>query len=125
MAAIKQTATIYVLLSALLVAVYRMTVPAWPEGLDEDLGNILHWIMAAGILLIFLGALKWRTGPAKSAGATFHGAIALPILFFWVWGCSTWSDSEIAHIAHAVWWPAVDTLYVVLGLSAGLKMLRD
>ena len=87
--------------------------------------------MAVGIVVVLLVAsVGWirRSGADrddKALNTVFYGAIAQTLLFFWVWGCSTWSEGEIAHIAHAVWWPPVDALYVILAFAVGRRLLSQ
>ena len=127
MSAIKFIATIYLLISGVLVVLHRITVAAYPDSWGSTPGDVLHWVMGAGVLVIFLlSAYEHFSGGEKiEQDLAFYGTIALGMTFFWVWGCSTWSDTEIAHIAHAVWWPAVDAAYAVAAFAVGRRLLKN
>ena len=127
MKALKPVATIYLFISGGLVALHRVTSPAFGDSWGDLPGDILPWLMAAGLLIVFgLSAYEHFTGGEKiKQDLAFYGTIALGMTFFWVWGCSTWSDSEIAHIAHAVWWPAVDAAYVVAAFAVTRRLVKS
>ena len=127
MGTIKVLVSFYALITGLLAAVYRVTSPVYGDGAPSWLDDSLHWVMAVGVVLALLANfLYWyRKDNGLSVSITFFSSLALAVLFFWVWGCSTFSDSEIAHIAHAVWWPPVDALYAVVGISLWRRLWND
>lgn len=127
MEAIKVLVSSYAFATALLVAIYRVTSPLYGDSPPPWLADGLHWIMAVGVVgALAANFLYWyRADSGFGVSATFYSTITLTLLFFWVWGCSTFSDSEIAHIAHAVWWPPVDALYVVVGITLGRRLWKE
>ncbi len=127
MNALKIVATIYLLITGALVVLHRVTVAAYPDSWESTPGDILHWLMAAGILIVLLLSAyeHFSGGKAIEQDLAFYGTIALGMTFFWVWGCSTWSDTEIAHTAHAVWWPAVDAAYAVAAFAFSRKLTQQ
>ncbi len=127
MNALKLVATIYLLITGGLVALHRVTVAAYPDSWESAPGEILHWLMAAGLLVLFLlSAYEHFSGGKRiEQDLAFYGTIALGVTFFWVWGCSTWSDTQVAHTAHAVWWPAVDAAYVVAAFAVSRRLYQN
>ena len=129
MEATKVLISFYALATALLVAIYRVTSAVYFDSAPTWLADSLHWVMAVGVVLaLAANFLYWyRADSSLSVSATFYGTIALTLLFFWVWGCSTFADSDdqIAHIAHAVWWPPVDALYVMVGVTLSRRLWQD
>ena len=55
------------------------------------------------------------------ASTVFYGAIVLTILFFWgwFWRLNPESETGLAVTSHLIYFPAVDSLFVVLALSSG------
>ena len=106
----------YVLLTGVLVGLNRMAAATYPDGVADSVGDVLHWIMAVGVILM-IGLSVYARDRIKG-----YVSIGLTIMFFWVWTCSTFSDSDIAHTAHAVWWPPVDTGYALLGIAVSRKL---
>ena len=106
---------------------HRVTVAAYPDSWESAPGEILHWLMAAGLLVLFLlSAYEHFSGGKRiEQDLAFYGTIALGVTFFWVWGCSTWSDTQVAHTAHAVWWPAVDAAYVVAAFAVSRRLYQN
>ena len=127
MNALKIVATIYLLITGALVVLHRVTVAAYPDSWESTPGR--HPALADGrrdpdrapaqrVRALF------RREEAIEQDLAFYGTIALGMTFFWVWGCSTWSDTEIAHTAHAVWWPAVDAAYAVAAFAVSRKLTQ-
>ena len=126
MTATNKIAAAYLLITGALVAIHRITVAAYPDSWETTPGDVLHWLMAVGILVVLLASafVHFRGGDAPKQDLAFYGSIALGMSFFWVWGCSTWSDTQIAHTAHAVWWPLVDAAYAVAAFAVSRELVR-
>ena len=58
---------------------------------------------------------------------TYYGAIVLTMLFFWGWFWTLNPDSETgaAVTSHLVYFPIVDSLFVVVALATGRYLWSD
>jgi hypothetical protein len=59
--------------------------------------------------------------------AAWYGTIVLTMLFFWEWFWTLNPDSETgdAVTSHLIYFPIVDSLFVVVALSTGSYLWRD
>ena len=121
----------YLVLIAIAVAANLILTPVYHDGApDYPVWKIINWFMAVGTFLVLVvsvmrrHALSGRKDDALAyvrASAVFYGAIVLTILFFWGWFWTLNPESEtgLAVTSHLIYFPAVNSLFVVLSLSSG------
>lgn len=128
MAMLNKALAVYLVLTALAVAVLLMVTPLIHDGsADYPIWEILNYFMVAGVVIVlvanFLEKRRQDADGANDLGSSlvFYGAIVLTMLFFWEWFWTLNPDSETgnAAISHTVYFPLVDALYVVIALTTG------
>ena len=133
MALLNKAVAVYLMLTALAVAVLLIITPLIHDGSpDYPLWEILNYFMAAGVVIVLAAGYICKrrrdaSGASDLAGSlVFYGAIALTMLFFWEWFWTLNPDSETgnAAISHTVYFPLVDALYTVLALTTGRELWR-
>ena len=92
--------------------------------------------MAVGVLvMLVISVLRKRALGDRGGGSdleaarvslVYYGAIVLTMLFFWEWFWTLNPESETgdAITSHLIYFPLMDSLYVVLGLSMGRRIWR-
>lgn len=133
MAMVNKAVAVYLMLTALAVAVLLMVTPLIHDGSDSYPNwEILNWFMAVGVVIVLVANyLCKRRQDASDASdlagsLVFYGAIVLTMLFFWEWFWTFDTNSETgnAAISHTVYFPLVDALYTVLALTTGRELWR-
>ena len=135
MAIVKQALALYLVLTALAVAVLLMITGLIHDGSEDyPLWKIMNWFMAAGVVVCLVtNFLHKRRQDAGEAGSSdlgvslvFYGAIVLTMLFFWEWFWTLNPESETgeAVTSHMVYFPLMDSLYVVIALTTGRDLWR-
>ena len=135
MAMVKRILAAYLVLTAVAVVLNLILTPVYHDGSAEyPTWKILNWFMAAGVLVSlaasYLRRRSLESGSARRgagtldhvrAAAAWYGAIVLTMLFFWEWFWTLNPDSETgdAVTSHLVYFPIVDSLFVVVALSTG------
>ena len=138
---VKRVLAAFLVLTAIAVALNLILTPVYHDGSAEyPVWKILNWFMAAGVLVALvvsllrrraLGKLATENGPGAleyvRTSVAFYGAIVLTMLFFWEWFWTLNPDSETgeAVTSHMVYFPLVDSLYVVLALTTGRHLWND
>ena len=131
----KRILATYLVLTAVAVFLNLMLTPVYHDGSSEyPVWRILNWFMAAGVLVsLASNFVRRRSIESESArrgavtldhayaAAAWYGAIVLTMLFFWEWFWTLNPDSETgdAVTSHLVYFPIVDSLFVVVALSTG------
>ena len=128
---------VYLVLTALAAAILLIVTPLTHDGsADYPVWKILNWFMAVGVVVMLVvsflrkRALGDRDGgsdlEAARVSLVFYGAVVLTMLFFWEWFWTLNPESETgeAVTSHIVYFPLMDALYVVLGLSIGRRIWR-
>ena len=132
-AALKQLASVYLLLTGLAVAVQFIIFPFY-EDHDADLTvwRILDWFMAAGLLLALLGTFLRKRAFDASAGddpgwreyaevnGLFYGVVALSLAFVPNWFAVEWGSGGDFTI-----WHLIDTVLPILFVVLGLRFWRE
>ena len=133
MAMLNKAVAVYLMLTALAVAVLFMITPLIHDGGDDyPIWEILNYFMVVGVLVaLIVNYMCKRKQDASDqsdlAGSlVFYGAIVLTMLFFWEWFWTLNPDSETgnAALSHTVYFPLVDALYVVIALTTGRELWR-
>lgn len=135
MAIVKQALALYLVLTALAVAVLLMITGLIHDGSEDyPLWEIMNRFMAAGVVVClvtnFLHKRRQDAGEASSSdlgvSLVFYGAIVLTMLFFWewFWTLNPGSETGEAVTSHMVYFPLMDSLYVVISLTTGRDLWR-
>ena len=133
MGLVKRLLAAYLVLTALFAAGLFMATGLIHDGSpDYPIWKVFNWFMAVGVALLLLVNVirKWRDeGDDRNelgVALIFYGAIVLTLLFFWEWFWSLNPESETgdAVTSHLVWFPMVNSLYVVVGLNTGRYLWR-
>ena len=138
---VKRILAAYLVLTAVAVFLNLILTPVYHDGSAEyPTWKILNWFMAAGVLVsLASNFVRRRSLESESArrgagtldhvyaAAAWYGAIVLTMLFFWEWFWTLNPDSETgdAVTSHLVYFPIVDSLFVVVALSTGSYLWRD
>ena len=132
-----QILAVFLVVTALAAAVLLIVTPLTHDGsADYPLWKILNWFMAVGVLvMLVISVLRKRALGDRDGGSdleaarvslVYYGAIVLTMLFFWEWFWTLNPESETgdAITSHLIYFPLMDSLYVVLGLSMGRRLWR-
>ena len=102
---------------------------------DYPLWRIVNWFMAAGVLIALVVNLWRRRTLATDASVleyvrtsvAFYGTIVLTMLFFWEWFWTLNPESETgdAVTSHLIYFPIMDSLFVVIALATGGHLWSD
>ena len=120
---------------ALLIAtpLYHDGSPEYPHW------QILNYFMAAAVLIMLIKGFLMRRGHAHQGGGcpdmlehlrvsvAFYGTIVLSTLFYWgwLWTLNPESETGEAVTSHLVYFPIVDSLFVVLCLLIGRRFWQE
>ncbi len=127
---VKRIAALYLVLTALAVFFNLILTPVYHDGSpDYPVWEIINYFMAAGTLLALAVSYLRRRAAGNSGTSTAesiwanvfcYAAIALAMLFFWQYLWLQFPDSETgdAVTSHVIYFPLVDTLFVVVALDA-------
>ena len=128
---------VYLVVTALAAAVLLIVTPLIHDGsADYPLWKIFNWFMAVGVVvMLVISFVRKRAQGNKGGGSdlesarvslVYYGAIVLTMLFFWEWFWILNPSSETgdAVTSHLIYFPFVDALYVVLGLSIGRRLWK-
>ena len=133
---VKRVLAVFLVLTAISVAVNLMITPLYHDGSDDyAVWKIMNWFMAAAVVVALLVSLRRKralggeeagTLPYLRVTAAYYGAIVLTMLFFWEWFWTLNPESETgeAVTSHMVYFPLVDALFVVVSLATGCHMWR-
>ncbi|MYB40654.1 MAG: hypothetical protein F4X76_00370 [Chloroflexi bacterium] len=128
---VKRLLAVLLVATAVAVAVNLILTPVYHDGSpDYPVWEVINWFMAASTLVaLVVSSLRWRDlgsgEPAtlESVGVSvlFYGSIVLTTLFFWGWIWTLNPDSETgeAVTSHVIYFPLVDSLFVVVALAVG------
>ncbi len=127
----KRVLAVFLVLTAIAVALNLMLTPVYHDGSDEyTVWKIVNWFMAAAVVVALVVSFQRRRALAGVEAGTlaylrtsvaYYGAIVLTMLFFWGWFWTLNPDSETgeAVTSHMVYFPIVDALFVVVALATG------
>ncbi len=123
--------------TAVAVAVNLALTPLYHDGsATYPVWELINWFMAASTLvLLAVGYLRRRGLAGRDVDIldylrvtlSYYGAIALAMLFFWgwFWTLNPGSESGDAVTSHAVYFPLVDALFVLLALAVGRRLWAE
>ncbi len=134
---VKRVLAAFLVATAVAVVLNLILTPVYHDGSPEyPVWRILNWFMAAGVLVALVASYLRRriqgSGGANTlkyvrASVIYYGAIVLTMLFFWGWIWTLNPDSETgdAVTSHLIYFPIVDSLFVVVALSAGCHLWKE
>ena len=134
---VKRLLAVLLMATAVAVAANLILTPVYHDGSpDYPVWEVVNWFMAASTLVAlvvsFLRKRELAIGePAtlESVGviALYYGSIVLTMLFFWGWIWTLNPDSETgdAVTSHIVYFPLVDSLFVVVALAVGRHLWSE
>ena len=133
---VKRVLAAFLVATAVAVVLNLILTPVYHDGSPEyPVWRILNWFMAAGVLVALVASYLRRriegSGGASTlkyvrASVIYYGAIVLTMLFFWGWIWTLNPDSETgdAVTSHLIYFPIVDSLFVVVALSTGCHLWK-
>ncbi len=133
---VKRVLAAFLVATAVAVVLNLILTPVYHDGSPEyPVWRILNWFMAAGVLVALVASYLRRriegSGGANTlkyvrASVIYYGAIVLTMLFFWGWIWTLNPDSETgdAVTSHLIYFPIVDSLFVVVALSTGCHLWK-
>ena len=136
MDALKRILAVFLVAIGVIVALNLILTPLYHDGSpDYPLWRIVNWFMAAGVLVALVVNI-WRrralTGDASSldyvrTSVAYYGTIVLTMLFFWGWFWTLNPNSETgdAVTSHLIYFPIMDSLFVVVALATGSHLWKD
>ena len=125
---------LYLMLTALAVAVYFIAVSWQYSGADQPYPvepypewEVLHWFMAAAILIALVStfARKLRLGPGDgvrehlSANALFYALLGVGLLFFRAWPSLLRGGEQDLFV-----WGSINMVLPVVLAATGVRMWR-
>ena len=131
---VKRILAAFLVLTAIAVALNFILTPVYHDGSpDYPVWKIVNWFMAVAVFVaLVVSYLQRRTLGSEGAGnlqyirasLTYYGAIVLTMLFFWGWFWTLNPDSETgdAITSHIIYFPIMDSLFVVVALAAGCRL---
>ena len=119
-----------------VVALNLILTPLYHDGSPEyPLWRIVNWFMAVGVLIALVVNIWRRRALAGDASileyvrtsVAYYGTIVLTMLFFWEWLWTLNPDSETgdAVTSHLIYFPIMDSLFVVIALATGGHLWKD
>ena len=117
-----------------------IATPLYHDGSpDYPHWQILNYFMAAAVLILLVKGFLMRRAHAHQNGActdvlehlrvsiAFYGTIVLSTLFYWgwLWTLNPESETGEAVTSHLVYFPIVDSLFVVLCLLIGRRFWQE
>lgn len=133
---VKRILAVFLVVIGVIVALNLILTPVYHDGSpDYPIWRIVNWFMAAGVLIALVVNLWRRRTLAKDASileyvrtsVAFYGTIVLTMLFFWEWLWTLNPDSETgdAVTSHLIYFPIMDSLFVVIALATGGHLWSD
>ena len=133
---LKRILAVFLVAIGVVVALNLILTPVYHDGSPEyPLWRIVNWFMAVGVLVALVVNLWRRRTLAKDASiveyvrtsVAFYGTIVLTMLFFWEWFWTLNPDSETgdAVTSHLIYFPIMDSLFVVVALATGGHLWGD
>ena len=135
---LKRLLAVLLVATAIAVALNLILTPVYHDGSpDYPVWKVVNWFMAASTLVALVVSFMRRRelGSGEEPGALeyvrvtvlYYGAIVLTMLFFWGWIWTLNPDSETgdAVTSHLIYFPLVDSLFVVVALAVGRYLWNE
>ena len=135
---LRRVLAVLLVATAVAVALNLILTPVYHDGSpDYPVWEIVNWFMAASTLVaLVVSFMRGRElGGGEEPGALeyvrvtvlYYGAIVLTMLFFWGWIWTLNPDSETgdAVTSHLIYFPLVDSLFVVVALAVGRHLWNE
>ncbi len=125
---LRRVVAVYLALIALAAFTLLIITPLYHDGSAEyPHWQILNYFMAVGVVVVLALGLYRRRKLGDDpdmleylrTSFVFYGSIVLTMLFFWEWFWTLDPESETgdAVTSHLIYFPMMDSLFVVLALS--------
>ena len=129
---LRKPAAVYLVLSAIAVLVHFWLSPFYPDSWDEGaIWNVLDALMAVGIVVTLAYTFSYKRGVSSDDGTlahvcaytAFYAATVLAVLFFWNWFDDLASSGDQSD-TRFIFWPIINTMYIVLMGTVGYHLWR-
>ena len=129
---------IYLLGSALVVAVHFVFSPFYRDALDPiAVWSVLDWFMAVGIVVAVVVNVRRGLAAERAAGSEAGAAaslaanaakwltILLALWFFWNWFDFLTLEADVQAMPNLIMWSFIDPLYAMVAAATGRSLLVD
>ena len=138
MNAAKKVVAVYLLITALVVAVHFVFSPFYRDVLDPiEVWSVLDWFMAVGVVIVVVAnvrrglAAERADASEASAAASLTANVAkwasilLALWFFWNWFDFLTLEEDVQGWVFLMNWSIVDPLFVMVAAATGRRLLAD
>ena len=132
MDALRKPLAVYLILGALAVLLHFWLTPFYPDSWDQDaFWDVLDVVMAIGIVVTVVYTFSHKRSLDSDAGSlahvcaytAFYAATVLAVLFFWNWFDDLASSGDQGD-TRLIFWPVINTLYIVLTGAVSCHLWR-
>lgn len=129
---LRKPVAVYLVLSALAVLLHFWLSPFYPDSWDVDAAwGVLNVLMAVGVVVTLAYTFSYKRGVSSDDGTlahvcaytAFYAATVLAVLFFWNWFDDLASGGDQSD-TRFIFWPIINTMYVVLMGTVGWHLWR-
>ena len=114
---------------AAAVAVQALASSSYDQDLSNDVWYVLNWLMAVAVITAVAFAYDgWRRAEAPAPGTWISprmlsiASAVLLVLYFEQWSSEV--DAEGLSVFRRSLWLLIDTLFVVVNATVGMRLLR-
>lgn len=140
MAILHKVLAVFLIVVGFLAWANLIATPLYHDGSpDYPVWRILNYFMAVAVLIMLVKGFLMRRDHGHEDGAcpnmlehlrvsiAFYGTIVLSTLYYWEWFWTLNPESETgdAVTSHLIYFPIVDSLFVVLCLLIGRRFWRE
>lgn len=132
MEVLRKPASVYLILTALVVLLHFWLSPFYPDSWDIGaIWEVLNALMAVGIVVTLAYTFSYKQGVGSDAGSlahicaytAFYAATVLAVLFFWNWFDELATDADQSQTRNN-YWVIINTMYIVLMGTVGWHLWR-
>ena len=130
---LRKPVAVYLALSALAVLVHFWLSPFYPDSWDVGvIWEVVDVFMAVGIVVTLAYTFSYKRGVGSDAGTlahvcaytAFYASAVLAVLFFWNWFDDLTVPSGEQSDTRLIFWPVINTMYIVLMGTVGWRLWR-